>query len=87
MNSGAVFLMPLTPRHAALAYDGNVYTVPLGSAQRVQLHDESDVLALNELQYLRAAENLYFADWNDRHRIEREFESTREGARKRGAKW
>ena len=65
--------LPLTPRQVLMCYDGNVYTIPDKKGCWVSITRQADVLALNELQYLKAAENIYFLRWDDRGRVEREF--------------
>lgn len=62
-SSGAQFFLPLTPRLLLICYDSSVYTVPGKIGCWVTITKPSDVIALNELQYLKAAENIYFADW------------------------
>lgn len=72
-SSGALIFLPLTPRQVLMCYDGNVYTVPDKRGCWVSITRQADVLALNEVQYLKAAENIYFSRWDDRDRVEREF--------------
>jgi hypothetical protein len=72
-SSGAMLLLPVTPRELILFYDGNVYTVPAKVGDTVTLTKPSDVLALNELQYIKAARNIYFAKHADGTRIAEEF--------------
>jgi hypothetical protein len=59
-NSGAIFLLPLSPKLSFIAYDRAAYTMP-GSSNFVEMKKESDVSALNELQALSATENIYFS--------------------------
>jgi hypothetical protein len=56
-----------------MCYDGNVYTVPERVGYYVITNKQSDIKALNDLQYIKAAENLYFTDWNDHERLASEF--------------
>ncbi len=77
-SSGALFLMPLAPRLCFVCYDRQVYTAPDLSNGRIVLTKESDVEAVNEFQYLKAAENIYFGQWDDREHIENSFEAVRE---------
>jgi hypothetical protein len=72
-SSGALFFLPLTPRLLLMCYDGNVYTVPEKRGCYASIISEADAFALNELQYLKAAENIYFSRWDDRNRVEQEF--------------
>ena len=74
-SAGALFFLPISPRFLVICYDGDVYTVPGKQGSSVAIQRVSDVLALNELQYLKAPENIYFYRWNDRERIESEFQT------------
>jgi hypothetical protein len=66
-SSGVLMTMPLTPRYAVIAYDRQVYTVPKTSAEgRIIVKDEREVESLNEFQYLKGAENIYFMNWEHR---------------------
>jgi hypothetical protein len=76
-SSGAILVLPLSPQFLFLAYDGRVYTMPDKHGDIVTLNEVSDVLALNELQYLKASENIYFANWSERELIAREYEQAR----------
>jgi hypothetical protein len=71
-SSGVILFMPVTPSLCAVCYDGKVYTIPDSAVTDVR-----DVATLNELQYLNAAKNIYFADWGDAARIATEFEAVR----------
>ena len=66
LNSGAVISMPLTPRLSVMCYDSGVYTIPnaTGTSFLVLKH-ENDISALNQIQYLSAAKNIYFRNWKD----------------------
>jgi hypothetical protein len=62
--AGLILFLPLGPRALALAYDPAVYSIPVVGSGKVDLKQESDVLAVlafNEHQYMRAADALYFA--------------------------
>lgn len=72
-NSGALLFLPLTPHMLLMCYDGQVYTIPDKRGCYVSITNIDDAFALNELQYLHAAANIYFARWDDRDRIDREF--------------
>lgn len=72
-SSGALFFLPLTPRLALMSYDGLVYTVPEKQGAYVSVASEQDASALNELQYIKAASNVYFSNWDERERVERDF--------------
>ena len=67
MHAGAMIAMPLTPRMYALCYDGAVYTIPRGTGEYwVEADRLADIHALNVVQYLSAAQNLYFRSWDER---------------------
>jgi hypothetical protein len=69
-NSGAILSMPLTPKLSAMFYDTGVYTIPNATGTSfVDLKHDSDVHALNQIQYLSAGKNLYFKRWEDAERI------------------
>ena len=72
-SSGVLLFLPLTPRLLLMCYDGGVYTIPDKRGCYVSITSQADAFALNELQYLKAAENIYFARWNDQDRVEQEF--------------
>jgi hypothetical protein len=65
-------MLPLSPRVCALCYDGDVYNV-----QNVNGWGEitkiNDVLAINEHQYLKCMENIYFTNWEELESIKEEF--------------
>jgi hypothetical protein len=72
ISAGALFILPLTPRLAACLYDPGVYGVE-SSGYYVELKKQTDARAFNELQYLNAAENIYFSEPSDAERIATEF--------------
>lgn len=61
-SSGILFFLPISPKHLLLVYDPNVYSVE--TVRNICKVKGRDVEALNELQYIRADKNIYFADWN-----------------------
>jgi hypothetical protein len=63
-NAGALFILPLTPKIACLAYDGDVYSIA-NTQGWVTARRSDDIAAVNEHQYLCCAANIYFADWSD----------------------
>jgi Protein of unknown function (DUF4238) len=67
-SSGVMFILPLSPRLLFLMYDGNVYTIPSKANGRLKLKRAASVRALNELQFIKAGENIYFSDWRSRGR-------------------
>jgi hypothetical protein len=83
-SSGIMLVLPLTPRYAFLAYDGGAYMIPEKKEGVVEINDVRDVYALNELQYLKAAQNVYFSNWSERDLIASEFKAV---ASRRTEKW
>lgn len=74
--AGLVLFLPLGPRTLALAYDPAVYSVASTGIGKVDLKRESDVLAFNEHQYMRAADTLYFARQSEAPNIAVEYKAT-----------
>jgi hypothetical protein len=74
-NSGALYFLPITPRHCVLCYDGLVYTIPDVVGDVLPITSKEDVETVNELQYLRAAENIYFRRWEDANYVRASFEA------------
>lgn len=67
-STGVLLFLPLSPRLLFLCYDANAYSLE-GSRQRLRMHSVRDVLACNDLQYLNARENIYFAPSTDSDRV------------------
>ncbi len=64
VNTGAMLLMPLTPRLLFLCYDADAYRVARANrGATMAVTSSSDVDAFNELQCLKAAHNIYFCSW------------------------
>lgn len=76
-SAGLIMTMPLSPRFAVICYDGQVYTVPDLMAGRIVLTEEEAVKALNELQFLKAGENIYFSKWEDGDYVKAQFHSVK----------
>jgi hypothetical protein len=74
-QSGMILTMPLSPRLAVLYYDGDVYTIPSKVGLNLTLKSDSDAQAFNELQYIKANENVYFSDWNQLDSIDKACQS------------
>jgi hypothetical protein len=72
-SSGLILVLPLTPRLALICYDNQVYTAPNCDAGRIIVTKDSDVEALNELQYLKAGTSIYFASWDTREYVRENF--------------
>lgn len=83
-SSGVILVMPLSPRLGIIAYDGLVYTFRSVSLDRVILLRDGDAEALNELQFIKAHENIYFLDWADGPRVQSGF---KRAAHLRATEW
>ncbi len=83
-SSGVLFFLPLTPRHCLMCYDGDVYRVPEKQGCLLPITDAYDALAVNELQFLKAAESIYFSRWDDRNYIGKAIEAV---SRRRPKRW
>lgn len=71
-SSGIMMFLPITPKYAICHYDGDVYTVNEQLRNSAVLRKRTDVRAINDLQYIKAARNVYFSDWGDAQRIAHE---------------
>lgn len=60
-SAGALAILPLTPRLAFIAYDGDVYSIPHQKGW-VETKRETDVRALNQHQFLNCFANVYLHD-------------------------
>lgn len=65
-SSGTLLVLPLTPCHAFMCYDGGVYSVRNKSGHLVAVRRAGDIEAFNELQALNCCANLYFSEWSNR---------------------
>jgi hypothetical protein len=61
-SAGAMLFLPLTPKLAFMAFDGNVYVLPGRHGNTIVIRRDDEVSALNELQLLHARQNLYYRD-------------------------
>jgi len=68
-----IFTMPISPRLAVLYYDGDVYACPDKQGLNLVLRSGRDAQAFNDLQFLKAGENVYFADWGQLVAVRRGF--------------
>jgi hypothetical protein len=71
-SSGLLMILPLAPKFAAICYDGLVYTADLEKG-RIVMTNAKDVECINEFQNLKAAENIYFKNWDDRDYVRAQF--------------
>ena len=68
-------MLPLTPRYLYLAYDGEVYSLPVASGW-VDVKSDSDARMLNQQQLLNATANVYFREYCDATSIGLEFDES-----------
>lgn len=76
-NAGVQLYLPLTPYHVVCGYDGDIYTCPDRHQNVIVLKKQSDVFAINKLQYLKSAHNVYFFDFSNGDRTKQEFEAVK----------
>jgi hypothetical protein len=74
-SSGALLVLPLTPRICVVCYDHDVYSIPNVGGWAV-IRKPEDVYTINVHQYLKCAANLYFSKWEDLKRLEIEFQKS-----------
>ena len=72
-NSGALFLLPLTPRVLCMIYDGDVYSLP-NNGGWIDVDRVADIDAFNQHQFLGCRANIYFADWTMLSEVAHSFE-------------
>lgn len=72
-SSGAMLVLPISPRSLIMFYDRNVYVTPNKIGKCIELKKASDVSAFNELQFLKAARNIYFSNCSQAEQIKSEF--------------
>jgi len=72
-SAGALFFMPLSPKLLLLCYDSDTYILSGKKRNSISLSKDRDVRSCNELQYLKAAQAIYFSDWQQRCELDREF--------------
>jgi hypothetical protein len=68
---GLQVFLPLAPTVSALLFDMGVYKVGRRGTAHASVATPADVLVLNQLAYLAAQENLYFANWRERDSVDR----------------
>jgi len=73
-SSGALILLPLSPKVLCIAYDGDVYSVPHVGGW-VEVKRERDIQAFNQHQYFNCRANIYFRDWDHYQQVEADFNS------------
>lgn len=72
-SAGTLFFMPLTPKFLLVCYDRDVYTIKGKVGHYISISKRKDINALNELQYLKAQNNIYLTDSEDNQIVEKEF--------------
>lgn len=83
-NAGAILILPLSPSLLMCSYDGGVYTVPDSRGHVVEITKETDAVALNAIQYIKASQNIYFSTWDHCEKVRRDFDSV---SSRRPEKW
>jgi len=61
-SAGAMLYLPLSPKLAFMAFDGNIYLAPSRQGEIIPVKRDDEISAINELQLLHARQNLYYAD-------------------------
>lgn len=76
-SAGLVLILPIGPRFLSMCYDPAVYTVPSPAGGGfVELRRTSDVLALNQQQFMRAAEVIYFTRASEASAVASDYQTT-----------
>ena len=70
-SAGVIFFFPMSPRLLLVCFDGDVYSARNKNRHIISIVKERDISSCNELQYMNARNNLYFADWSERCLIDR----------------
>tara|TARA_B100000780_G_scaffold188715_1_gene132697 strand:- start:3488 stop:4666 length:1179 start_codon:yes stop_codon:yes gene_type:complete len=83
VSSGVQLVMPLTPRFYLICYDKHAYAGHR-NGYRIVIDKVKDVLALNELQFIKSQTNIYFRNWEQRDQIKVSFQ---ESKARRPASW
>lgn len=60
INSGAMLVLPISPEHTFVSYDPGIYYAELSGEASAILKKSKDIEAINCLQIIRSAENIYF---------------------------
>lgn len=64
-NVGLQFILPISPDYAVVFYDESAYSLGSSISNVVKVASPRVVLALNELQWANASENIYFRPSDD----------------------
>jgi hypothetical protein len=73
-SSGALAFLPLTPRLAFIAYDGDVYSIPHQNGW-VDAKRETDVVAMNQHQLLNCFANVFLHDMHHGEHLFNQYEA------------
>ena len=71
-SAGVTFFMPITPRLMMMSYDADIY-YPGTESRVINLSKRADVLALNELQFVKDQKNIYFYNFEQGQQISEHF--------------
>lgn len=76
-SAGLMLMLPIGPRLLSMCYDPAVYT-PSGSISHgfVEVRQTGDVLALNQQQFMRAAEVIYFRRESEASAVAADYQAT-----------
>jgi hypothetical protein len=69
-SSGLMIVLPLAPEYLFLAFDAQVYNIENANSGYLKISKDTDVVALNQLQCIKAAKNVYFKHSNQASEIE-----------------
>lgn len=72
-TSGTQLMMPLSPKFYLMCYDNDVYTVSNKKGYKAFIQKKSDIDALNEFQFLKSQNNIYFQNINHQIEIQKNF--------------
>jgi len=83
--AGVAIYLPISPTLCLLCYDSDIYHLPSIRGNTVRMVKLSDIEAINQLQFIRGSNNLYFYDWDDREQIAEYFNKYKHLRRERWA--
>jgi hypothetical protein len=62
ISAGAILYLPLSPRLAFLAFDGDIYYAPDREGNVISVNKADAISELNEMQVLNSKHNIYYGD-------------------------
>jgi hypothetical protein len=71
--------MPISPQFVILLYDGLIYNIDRKIGDKIKINNENDIFSINQMQYIKARQNLYFSNIGQSERILKEFASSEAG--------